>query len=57
VNTRSEREPDHNRQQALAGLLDRLAAERGPLDTSEDTAEIARFMRLLGAPQPSGRPA
>jgi hypothetical protein len=25
-----------------------LAAERGPLDTTEDEAEIARVMRLLG---------
>jgi hypothetical protein len=30
-------------------LLDRPAAERGPLDTAEDKAEIARFMRLIGA--------
>ena len=36
------------RQQALADLLDRLAAERGSLDTPEDEAEIARYMRLLG---------
>lgn len=36
------------RQQALAGLLDHLAAERGSLDTPEDEAEIARYMRLLG---------
>jgi antitoxin CcdA len=36
------------RQQALADLLDRLADERGPLDTPEDEAEIARYMRLLG---------
>jgi antitoxin component of MazEF toxin-antitoxin module len=36
------------RQQALAGLLDRLADERGRLDTPEDEAEIARYMRLLG---------
>jgi Arc/MetJ-type ribon-helix-helix transcriptional regulator len=39
---------DRNRQRALAELLDRLAAERGSLDTAEDEAEIARFMRLLG---------
>jgi Arc/MetJ-type ribon-helix-helix transcriptional regulator len=39
---------DRNRQRALSGLLGRLAAERGPLDTAEDEAEIARFMRLLG---------
>jgi antitoxin CcdA len=36
------------RQQALTDLLDRLADERGPLDTPEDEAEIARYMRLLG---------
>jgi hypothetical protein len=36
------------RQQALGGLLDHLAAERGSLDTPEDEAEIARYMRLLG---------
>lgn len=39
---------DRNRQRALTGLLDRLAAERGPLNTAEDEAEIARFMHLLG---------
>jgi len=38
------------RQHALAGLLDRLAEERGSLDTPEDEAEIARYMRLLGGP-------
>ena len=37
-----------NRQHALAELLDHLAAERGRLDTPEDEAEIARYMRLLG---------
>jgi hypothetical protein len=36
------------RQQALGDLLDHLAAERGSLDTPEDEAEIARYMRLLG---------
>lgn len=36
------------RQQALADLLDHLADERGKLDTPEDQAEIARYMRLLG---------
>jgi antitoxin component of MazEF toxin-antitoxin module len=36
------------RQQALADLLDHLADERGELDTPEDQAEIARYMRLLG---------
>jgi antitoxin component of MazEF toxin-antitoxin module len=44
------------RQQALADLLGHLAEERGPLDTPEDEAEIARYMRLLGgmADEPSG---
>jgi hypothetical protein len=37
-----------NRQQALTDLLDRLAEERGRLDTPEDEADIARYMRLLG---------
>jgi hypothetical protein len=36
------------RQQALADLLDRLADERGRLDTPEDEAEITRYMSLLG---------
>jgi Post-segregation antitoxin CcdA len=36
------------RQQALGQLLDHLAEERGRLDTPEDEAEIARYMRLLG---------
>jgi antitoxin component of MazEF toxin-antitoxin module len=36
------------RQQALADLLDQLADERGQLDTPEDEAEIARYVRLLG---------
>jgi hypothetical protein len=36
------------RQQALADLLDHLGDERGRLDTPEDEAEIARYMRLLG---------
>ena len=36
------------RQQALADLLDHLANERGQLDTLEDEAEIARYVRLLG---------
>jgi hypothetical protein len=36
------------RERALAELLDRLADERGRLDTPEDEAEIARYMRLLG---------
>jgi hypothetical protein len=37
------------RQQALANLLDRLADERGSLDTPEDETEMARYMRLRGA--------
>lgn len=37
-------------QRALGELVDRLAAEDGPLDTPEDEAEIQRFMRLLGGP-------
>jgi antitoxin CcdA len=41
------------RQQALGQLLDHLADERGPLDTPEDEAEIARYMRLLGGPADS----
>jgi antitoxin CcdA len=36
------------RQQALGRLLDGLADERGPLDTPEDKAVIARFMRVMG---------
>ena len=36
------------RQKALGEFLDRLDAERGPLDTPEDEAEIRRYMRLLG---------
>ena len=36
------------RQQALAELLGHLAEERGGLDSAEDEAEIARYMRLLG---------
>jgi hypothetical protein len=36
------------RQQALGEFLDHLAQQRGGLDTPEDEAEIARYMRLLG---------
>ncbi|HET9256897.1 MAG TPA: type II toxin-antitoxin system CcdA family antitoxin [Pseudonocardiaceae bacterium] len=36
------------RHEALGALLDRLAAERGPLDTPEDEAEMRRFAELLG---------
>ncbi len=44
------------RKQALADLLDHLAEERGRLDTPDDEAEIARYMRLLGgaAGEPGG---
>ena len=38
-------------QEALRSLLDRLSAQDGPLDTPEDEAEIARYMRLLGGPE------
>lgn len=37
-----------HRQQALGRFLDHLAEERGRLDTPQDEAEIARYMRLLG---------
>jgi post-segregation antitoxin (ccd killing protein) len=36
------------RQRALAEFLDHLEQTEGPLNTSEDEAEIQRFMRLLG---------
>lgn len=36
------------RQRALGALLDHFADEAGALDTDDDEAEIARFMRLLG---------
>lgn len=39
------------RNKALGEFLDRLATERGALDTPEDEAEIQRYMRALG-----GRP-
>jgi antitoxin CcdA len=47
------------REQALADLLDHLAVERGRLDSPEDEAEIARYMRLLGgmAEESGGRRA
>jgi hypothetical protein len=45
------------RQEALGKYLDRLDAERGPLDTPRDAAEIARHMRLLsGIPDESLEP-
>jgi len=37
------------RNKALGEFLDRLAAERGALDSPEDEAEIRRHMRALGA--------
>jgi antitoxin component of MazEF toxin-antitoxin module len=47
------------RQHALADLLDQLADERGGLDTPQDQAAIARYMRLLGgiADEPGQRQA
>lgn len=36
------------RQKALALFLERLDEQSGPLDSVEDEAEIARYMRLLG---------
>lgn len=36
------------RNKALGEFLDRLDAERGPLDTPEDEAEIRRYMIMLG---------
>ena len=39
------------RQRALEALLARLDVSVGPLDSVEDEAEIARFMRFLGGPQ------
>ncbi len=48
MNTEPADRESPRRQQALAELLDWLAAERGPLDTAEDEAEVARFMRLFG---------
>ena len=35
------------RQRALTDLLERLDLEAGPLDSKDDEAEIARYMRLL----------
>jgi antitoxin CcdA len=43
-----EGEHGRKREQALWELLDHLAQERGRLDSPEDEAEIARYMRLLG---------
>lgn len=49
VNSALRAEFTRRRQEhALADLLDHLADERGRLDTPEDEAEIARYMRLLG---------
>ena len=36
------------RNKALGEYLDRLDAERGPLNTPEDEAEIRRYMIMLG---------
>lgn len=43
------------RHDALGAFLDRLAAERGPLDTPEDEAEMRRFAELLGGRAGGGR--
>lgn len=45
---------ERRRRQALERFLDRLEAEEGPLDTPQDSAEIARFMRLLGGDPDGG---
>ena len=45
------------RHRALADLLDRLAAERGGLDSHEDEQAIHRFMQLLGGPAPQPAPS
>lgn len=50
------------RHRALGELLDRLDDERGPLNTPQDKAEIARLVRLLGGepdadPLTSAQPA
>jgi Post-segregation antitoxin CcdA len=45
IRTEVERRRRH---QALGALLDRLAREHGPLDETDDEAEIARYMQLLG---------
>jgi hypothetical protein len=51
VNEALRNEVARQRQQmALAALLDRLSGDDGPLDTAEDEAEIARYVRLLGGP-------
>ena len=52
-----KRAATRKRQGALAKLLDRLAADRGKLDTPEDQAEIARYARLLSdiAEEPGSR--
>lgn len=50
-----EHEERRRRQRGLDLLLDRLAAEDGPLDTEEDEVEIRRYMRLLGGPEDATR--
>lgn len=48
VNTALRKELAHERHlRALGDLLDRLAEERGPLDTAEDEAEIQRYMGIM----------
>lgn len=43
------------RTRGLAGRLERMTREDGPLDGAEDLAEGGRYLRLLGGPEP-GRP-
>lgn len=52
VNDAVRAEVERRRRQAsLNSLLERLAELDGPLDSADDEAEIARFMRLLGGAQ------
>jgi post-segregation antitoxin (ccd killing protein) len=44
------------RHRALAELLDRLATERGGLDSDEDQQAIHQFMRLLDGPVTESTP-
>jgi antitoxin CcdA len=45
------------RWRALGAMLARFDEEEGPLDTPEDEAEIARYVRLLGGPGDGVRPS
>jgi hypothetical protein len=44
------------RQLALADLLDRLADERGRMDTPEDEGKIARYMHQLARGEDLSKP-